>query len=170
MTSEQNLDIIRDLTLDSAKSVFEAYGVSLSISEANPGPQMTNLGVIGFTGEQLKGTLVLSGEDGPFREAGKDTGTELSALQDWVGEMSNQLLGRIKNKIIEFGAELQMSTPLAVCGMGLNIAPTNDDVLSFSFASDFGRIQVCVDLSVKPDVVLERGEEECPEEGDFLLF
>merc|ERR1712146_853533 len=44
------------------------------------------------------------------------------ANYDWIGELANQLLGRLKNKLLSWNVEVALSTPVLVHGAQLSIA------------------------------------------------
>jgi hypothetical protein len=59
-----------------------------------------------------------------------DIGVEATDAQiaDWTGELSNQLLGRIKNKLLSHGAVLEMSTPTVFFGRELARKDTSSNI------------------------------------------
>jgi chemotaxis protein CheX len=163
---EDPIQVLKDITTESTKAVFDAYGVEL-LQEDGDVNDASLMSVIGFTGADLRGTLVLAGEIGPFLAARTSDDLE---VKDWAGEMANQLLGRIKNKMISYGAEVNMSTPLTVRGIQLNFGTSNESVMSLRFRAPSGCIKVCMDADLARGIKWEKTEEECPEEGDMMLF
>ena len=75
---------------------------------------------IGFTSDNMKGVLVLVVEKTlamaslPANLKAKHCDDEL--LADWVGELSNQLLGRLKTRFLASGLQIVLSTPIVFVG------------------------------------------------------
>jgi len=148
--------------------LFEAYGVALesvdsSFDEAG-GSVMS--GVMGFVGSRLRGTCLLASAAGPL-EASCPAG---GRARDWIGELTNQLVGRLKTKLIARGIEVFLTTPIVLTGA--HIRPIPRGILQPSvFSSSSGNVLVWVeaesgrDLILGPDAPIETAEE-----GELLLF
>src|SRR5512138_690170 len=105
--------IFEQVTAAACEGLFGRYGVPVHRADesANPiSPEFFLCSVIGFTGRDVRGTLVLalteelSGLSNPI--AGTSPGaTERVIQRDWVGELSNQLLGQIKLELLRRGVE-----------------------------------------------------------------
>ncbi|MDH5674949.1 MAG: chemotaxis protein CheX [Myxococcales bacterium] len=126
---------------------------------------------IGFAGKGLRGSLVialpqeLAARLSPMPSAGQGFN-----VADWVGELSNQLLGRLKNKLVGLGVELWSGTPAVVEGQRLRLIASRGDTVQHSI-SCFGH-QLCVFLEadVEAGFSLRPGEESGAAEGDTILF
>lgn len=103
--------------------LFAAYGVALA-----PSPRMTPertplipdmSAAIGFTQlpARTSGKVTLSLPSGVVQLMKGEAGTSLRG--DWVRELTNQLLGRIKNRMLQLGVRLEMGTSLNVDGKTL---------------------------------------------------
>lgn len=114
--------ILRAECAGASLDVMETYGLTLSggrLLERLDPPASPVAAQLDFTGEQLGGSLYLvcSREvversyplHGPDYEP-----VEHDAMQDWVGELSNQLLGRVKNRLVPYGVRILLNTPLAL--------------------------------------------------------
>ncbi len=97
-------------------------------------------------------------------------------LQDWLGELANQLAGRFKNKIVPYGRKLELGIPTVIQGAQLKIdVPKCSNASKHQFISEQGGV-VELNLSTLIDkkFVLSEPEEvaepECLDEGEMLFF
>jgi hypothetical protein len=107
---------VDDLVFDCACDLFRAYGLELSARSRDefPTPERLALcGVVGFRGRQLCGALVLASTREPL-ELTNPTGG--GAQRDWICELSNQLMGRVKNRLFRGGTEIALATPAGLSG------------------------------------------------------
>ena len=44
-------------------------------------------------------------------------------MRDWVGELTNQLVGRLKSKLLARGIEIALTTPIVLSGVRLKPLP-----------------------------------------------
>lgn len=78
-------------------------------------PDNILVSIMSFQSENMQGTAVM-GCDSAFLERThpsfdpKDPARE-ALLQDWLGEMSNLVLGRMKNKLLPYGVMLKLNPP-----------------------------------------------------------
>jgi hypothetical protein len=92
-----------------------------------------------------------------------------AGARDWVGELSNQLVGRLKAKLMARGATIALSTPVVLRGVRLSPLPRTD-VAPVVFDSPAGRVLVWVEVEIEDDFQL--GEERALQasEGELLVF
>ena len=88
--------------------------------------------------------------------------------------MVNQLVGRVKNRMVEYGVEIRLSTPVSIAGADLDVMfdhrSSCRDALWFSSPS--GHVAVLADVVVDPGVEFKRLPEHGPSiaEGNFVSF
>ena len=89
------------LVAEACVELFGAYGVLLSPVEAglDEGDENVMSGVMGFVGTRLRGTCLLSSAKSTL-DASCPAGNR---ARDWIGELTNQLVGRLKTKLIARG-------------------------------------------------------------------
>jgi len=146
--------------------LMQAYGVQLS-----PRPSWVESdevmfsGVMGFVGDAVRGTCVLAA---PLRTI-EAAAPKNAGARDWVGELANQLVGRLKAKLMARGATIALSTPVVLRGMKLSPLPRTD-VEPVVFASTVGDVLVWLEVEVEDDFRL--GEERAlkASEGELLVF
>jgi CheY-specific phosphatase CheX len=181
---QQEIDLQRTLeqvTAEACKELFGRYGLPvIRATDDDEEPRSPNFflcSIIGFTGRDLRGTLVLalteamSGRSHPM--AGTDPGAaaQRAAQRDWVGELSNQLLGRIKLDLLRRGVEIYPNLPAVLQGEHLAPLPrSNLKPLRFVLAQDAAA--VWVEVETRPGFKIEAGVDqgEPPAAGDALLF
>jgi hypothetical protein len=150
--------------------LFDAYGVSLQPLSGETGFRASDecimSGVIGFVGKNVRGTCLLAGNDAPL-EASCPPGGQ---LRDWVGELANQLVGRLKRKLLARGVEVALTTPLVLSGVRLQPLPRGRLTPSVLRASQ-GDVLVWIEVDV--DQGFSLGDEfthDAAAEGAVVLF
>jgi hypothetical protein len=157
---------------DAAVSLFQAYAVSVEpagFDVYRKNPRLTLLSVVGFAGRELSGSLVLGSTTEPLLQSNPSHAPH----RDWIGELANQLLGRVKNKIARQGIEIYAVPPAVVSGDHLAPALSPGDFEPWVFSTPGGIVCLWIDLAVAPELRLADvmvGGIEIPSEGDVLLF
>lgn len=146
--------------------LMQAYGVQLQATEGwTESDDVMFSGVMGFVGDRVRGTCLLAAPQATVEAAApKDAGA-----RDWVGELSNQLVGRLKAKLMARGATIALSTPVVLRGVRLSPLPRTD-VDPVVFDSPAGRVLVWLEVEIEDDFQL--GEERAlkASEGELLVF
>ena len=171
--------LLEQVASEACESLFSRYGVAVhrTPDDADPvSPDFLLCSVIGFTGRDVRGTLVLaltedlSGISNPL--ASSDRGLAVSRPQrDWVGELSNQLLGQIKIALLRWGIEIYVNLPAILLGQHLAPLPRNQ-LKPLKFALAKGAAAVWLEAEAKPGLKIEasKPEDQGPLAGDTLLF
>lgn len=169
LEDDQLASQIADLTGDCCIELFAAYGVALNSNAAAEfivSDEVLLSGVIGFVGPTLRGTCLLVGNRSPI---------ELSSPQkahtrDWVGELTNQLVGRLKRKFLGFGLEVALTTPVVLSGLHLRPMPRGK-LSPRVFSTDSGSIMIWVEVEAEPGFELGPAiSDSTSAEGDVLMF
>jgi CheY-specific phosphatase CheX len=173
---------INGMLVESAISLLHAFGTSVRYDpageESHP-PENGMLAIIGFGGDQLRGSLVLSANHGlletscPARTVGRSDATHAEILQDWVGELANQLLGRLKSQLLAHGIAIQLGTPTTVSGLELRVRSCGDrptTPLWLHAGSDW--LVARLDAIAAPETKLSASPDpsSAAAEGEILLF
>jgi hypothetical protein len=131
------------------------------------------VGVIGFDTETLNGNLTLSVPTGILqsRDPGLNPGDEVSWQADWVRELANQLLGRVKNRLSKFQVVLRTRLPTSMSGAALELHKrrTPSEML-YRFRALRGDILVVVDAPLDKAILVYSGALQIAKEGDVILF
>lgn len=134
--------------------------------------------VIGYSGMEMSGSLAIQCErkmldlSHPNHSMGMPV--EVSDLTDWAGEIANQVLGRIKNKLASAGVKLAMGTPTTVKGNNIEITPHKDGFyIPLTFVGKAENLSVffhaVTDQNLKLNIK-DQVKTATVQEGDGFLF
>ena len=163
-----NQEIIDSIVVGSTEQLFGAYGLGLTRADrVPPGNEqaVAFAGIVGFTGANLRGTLVLAATSELLTQFHKAASTD----RDWTGELANQLLGRIKNQLLGCGIEIYVTTPVVIRGQHLAPVPRGE-LQPYRFGSGGHTLVVWFEAEIGEGVTLRPGEAAVPTEGDTFLF
>ncbi len=146
--------------------LMQAYGVELR--PAGGWAESEDLlfsGVMGFVGDSVRGTCLLAAPQAAVEAAAP----RAAGARDWVGELANQLVGRLKAKLMARGATIALSTPVVLRGVRLSPLPRTD-VDPVVFDSAAGKVLVWLEVEIEDD--FELGQERALQatEGELLVF
>jgi CheY-specific phosphatase CheX len=146
--------------------LMQAYGVELRPSLGwTESDEVVFSGVMGFVGEQVRGTCLLAAPQATV-EAAAPQG---ASARDWAGELANQLVGRLKAKLMARGASIALSTPVVLRGVKLSPLPRTD-VEPVVFESAAGRVLVWLEVEVETDFQFTDERPPRVSEGELLVF
>jgi CheY-specific phosphatase CheX len=156
---------------EACRSLFEAYGIELVPTDAATemtGDAWPYCGILGFTGPTLRGSVLLASSRGAFERSCPVQGT----MRDWVGELTNQLVGRLKARLVERGIPLALSTPVVLHGEHFAPLPRPSVLAPSAFLSPAGMVLVWTDVEVSDefDANLQLDGEPAAEEVEALFF
>jgi CheY-specific phosphatase CheX len=158
---------IQALAAEACVELLQAYDVALSPDEhawAETDEVMFS-GVMGFVGEKVRGTCLFAAPQATVLAAAPSN----AAPRDWVGELTNQLVGRLKSKLLARGATISLSTPVVLSGVRLSPMPRTG-VHPVAFRSATGRVLVWLEVEVEGDFALQPPQPMDATEGDLLVF
>jgi CheY-specific phosphatase CheX len=94
--------------------------------------------------------------------------------EDWLGELSNQLLGRVKRRFALHGASFSLGTPVVITGERLRLKQgmKAKNTLSCSLEAPIGRIEVWIEVELRGGFEFSENTESDGSliEGEALLF
>lgn len=157
---------IQSLAAAACVELMEAYGVELTPAGGwAESDEVMFSGVMGFVGESVRGTCLLAAPQATVEAAAPRN----ASPRDWVGELANQLVGRLKGKLIARGATIALSTPVVLRGVKLSPLPRTD-VQPVVFQSRAGKVLVWLEVEV--DEAFRLGEQRALQasEGELLVF
>jgi CheY-specific phosphatase CheX len=144
--------------------------------------ETTVAGVVGFTGLEMRGTLLLATafeviaavrpRELRQRALSKNSASDWILVRDWSGELANQVLGRIKNRLHRYGVSFDVSPPTALSGAALAFAtPRGPAPQLHLFTADEHQVRFCFDAIFDPGrQVTPDGPEGEAAEGKVILF
>jgi CheY-specific phosphatase CheX len=169
------ITLIGGLVQDAARALFGTYGVKVDLDGSLVTKTLASVelvSIIGFSSDMVSGSLLLAL---PNSAVERTLPAPDSNLADWVGELANQLLGRLKNQLLDYHVVVNMSLPVVVSGGQLSL-PTKTRPLTryYSFASDWETFFVRLEVEVSPalELVREAGpsSQRGMDEGELMLF
>jgi hypothetical protein len=171
MSAMDSQEIITNITCEACLSLFQDYALPLQpaqASEQSLDPELLFCSVIGFGSDQMRGTLVLATTSEPL---GRTSPVQGAPLREWVAELSNQLLGRIKRQLMDRGVNLLLSTPIVLRGERLHPMPAKE-AQPLTFVCEGGCVCVWMDAVINPGVDLSQVQkaDDSVGEGESLLF
>jgi hypothetical protein len=158
---------IADMTAQACIELLNDYGVLLTpggLSWVTQPDEPVFFGVIGFVGDGLRATCLLGAQQ-RLVEASCRAGNR---PRDWIAELSNQLAGRVKMKLMACGANVRLTTPLTLSGIQLTPLPRlGQDPMSFR--SERGSALVWLELETEGSFSLAAAQPLDVEPGDLLF-
>jgi hypothetical protein len=150
------------------------YGV-VDASAAGASLNGSNMvAAIDFSGKELRGTVVFRAAPSviqqTYRAAGGQTSPlELSESADWMCELVNQLVGRIKNKLRPYQVSFTVNLPRLLATLPPELLERS---VRSRFVSDRGIFAGYLELLVSPGFAFDEPSSDVslPDEGELVLF
>jgi hypothetical protein len=133
-------------------------------------PDSDVVGVIAFEGSNIGGYLTLavpsSVSDRPLTRRAKNT-----THAEWTYEITNQVMGNIKNRLLQFQVKLRTHLPMVLSGaaLGRNKSRTTVEIL-YCFAALRGDVCLMVDASLSRTPLEYSNVSMVVTETDPILF
>jgi CheY-specific phosphatase CheX len=100
--------------------------------------------IIGLGG-RLKGSLVLSMSADLVRASHPTRSVDPSELADWIAELANLVLGRVKARLLTHGLALDLCTPLALSARALRFERFAGTPVVYAFEAGAEKVFVVFD-------------------------
>jgi hypothetical protein len=177
--NEESLGRLDEILTVATRQLLEANNLTIEPAEAHaPDPAPSYAASIGFTSDMGAGALVLVVPQAIVRRSfpqslqGADANQD--QLTDWAGELANQLLGRLKNKLIPHGLEIHLSIPIVVLGCSMEHGRATPAILRrLHFAQQADNFSVVFQSSALEKFEigeLDASQETTVAEGELELF
>ncbi|HET9934421.1 MAG TPA: chemotaxis protein CheX [Polyangiaceae bacterium] len=173
-TPTTSLMVLGEALRVSCVELMQNYGIEArprGPEAASEAPVAVLVAGVDFKGRELRGTVALWAAQSVLRETTRKAPGlgENAPLQDWTCELTNQLAGRMKNKLRPYGVSLHVNVPRLLHGSDVTELETG---LQHRFSCDFGSLSAYLDVLIAPGFVLTEGEptEPLKQEGDFTVF
>ena len=167
--------VFDELVVSSASELFAARGIEVRSTEGSLA-SIEYAATLGFSSDLMRGVIGigmspdtmqrLMSED---RHAGPGYNGE-----DWLAESVNQLLGRLKNKLMRYGIVMSIALPTVLQGVRLQFLGSRSTSLwTYALETDTGPFWVWLDVRSERELVLtvvNDPELEGTPEGELLLF
>jgi CheY-specific phosphatase CheX len=114
-------------------------------------------GSVALIGPDVRGNCIVTADASALRAA-VDLPLAGSALLDWVGEIANQLAGRIKHRLGRRGLNTVLALPVTIVGDIAYLSSTVSDPSGAQVGLTCRRQGVTVDVHLDLDLALDRVE------------
>lgn len=161
--------IINDAIPHATRIILDNNGIAIT-HEANPAARYDAVAVIGFSGNGFGGALGFAAESVMIEAAYGESDTRLS--DSWLGEVANQLLGRVKNALLGYGVEIRLAIPMVLHGLDLKVRDGDDPIKQFPCVSEHGGACVWIDANWNIHQLVHPADaaEQPQGEGELMLF
>jgi CheY-specific phosphatase CheX len=168
--------LTRDALGQAALDLLRCYGgrdaVEIDPQSETACDEFVLAAAVGFAGPSLNGTLAVAVPN-PLLEALHPLQNEqgvLIAHGDWIGELGNQLLGRVKNKLVAYGVQMRLGTPAVVEGRDLRLHASGSELIEQRFRCKGNIVCIWLNAVVGEDLALVPTANVTADEGSILLF
>lgn len=162
---------IRELTETSLRSACESV-LPTEDEAAGNGEQLCVAAIVGLSGDQVRGTLVLAASDGGLSLVRKHLQAGEALAEDSLGETGNLLAGHLKRSLATYGQVVTITPPIVVRGVTIEVC--NSALVQRVQCDHLGgdsRMSVWLDYEAAPDIELsEQPDDSQVAEGDALFF
>jgi hypothetical protein len=124
---------------------------------------------IQFFGRGFSGTMTLGVPLPVFNGMAVDPSRRLDA-HDWVREMTNQVLGRLKRRLLQFQVELNANLPSALTHEAFERERERPGFMAFSFRALRGEVVVTLSGDIDCSQLTYTQSAASLVDGDVLLF
>jgi hypothetical protein len=155
--------------------LFHSRGVAVApFSVVRKSPQHSRhfdlVGVMAFSGSAGNGRATLSLETPVYKLFSGPEANE-AGLHDVLRELTNQLVGRIKNRLMQFQVVLRIGLPSAMSPDALaRQRPPTPNVVTYLFRTLRGEIVVTIDGGIDEEALSYSSAIQIPKEGEFIAF
>lgn len=170
-----NKAVFDELVAACASELFEARGIAIRTT-SRLDDTMEYAATIGFSSDTLRGMLGLGMNPSTLEQliARENLPPTVGLGEDWLAESVNQLLGRLKNKLLRYDLTVSLALPTVLRGVCLRFLSTRPTALwTYPFESDAGPISIWLDVRHDAGLVLKPTtdpEMQGTPEGELVLF
>jgi len=172
MTNRSTVDtIIQGAVVDLFHSL-EIASAPLAPAAGQPLRELPDLAAfVHFNAAAGSGVLCLGCPLSVVQLAEKATYTAL-AKEDWIRELMNQLMGRVKKRFLQFGVHLNASLPSPASKQFIDrhggaVSPHSK---TYTFRTIRGSVVVVLDAQIDDRQFAYCGAVQLRDEGDIILF
>ena len=163
------------IVIESVTSLLASSGVETAYAgcaEDRVEGWADTISIIGFGGDKLRGSLVLSAPQSLLVRTHPARGTSEEDLADWLSELANLLLGQIKARLSGLGVSFVMSTPITLSATTLRFRRFKGLPVMHAFDSDEGTVVVMFEAIGDDNAQLAAPAEEpvALDAGEVILF
>ncbi len=169
--NETSLKILNRHFREAAQELLEHYNVE--VDNSNPQSGVIELvATLGFASDGVAGAIALCTSTRCAEYLVKTIAGKNG--HDWLGELANQLLGRLKRRCANHGVTFAMGVPVLFKGERIAMARNLDLSRSIQlvFQTPEGSLEAWLDFKSAASIefLAEPMQNNAPSEGEILLF
>ncbi len=158
---------------DATHAVLRSAGVAADRIGTVPIAEATwakTLSIIGLGGK-LRGSLVLSVPNAVLAQSHPTGGKDENELTDWLAELTNLILGRIKRELLAYGITTELSTPVLISATAFRFERFRGAPAVHGFAVGDERIYAIFEAVAEDGVALSATRDPAlASPGDIITF
>jgi hypothetical protein len=168
--------LVDALLQSSTVELFQSRGIAVaplpsSVGNPHRAAYFNLAGVVSLTSPKTGGNLSLSWADSVFSLFTPPVPPASRGARDLMRELTNQLAGRIKNRLLNFALMLNIGVPTVLSGQAFERQRAQRETeIVYSFRTLRGEIVVTLDLQIDPEGLSYSGSTRVAKEGDFIAF
>ena len=182
LTNAKDHQILNELYVQACRALLSAYGLTVHVQEQGRGAHGRNkasyMSVLGASGQGINLLSMLKIERDLVISMHPVGSANISQpdLEDWCLELNNQLVGRLKNKLLSYGPVVIVGLPVLFKGTDVSdVTGPNSEVHQYSVESADGQITLTLSTLITPDAELHQMEPSMNDgvvliEGAVALF
>jgi hypothetical protein len=171
------ISVVIDLYVQATSELFSVYGLKPGNKDrgARRRHETRYVSILSTTGEKIRLLSTLNVNEsllGSMHPSGASCLPQRE-LEDWCRELNNQLMGRVKNKLLRVGCQVMTGLPSLITGTDISAVSAPDlDFREYFFASAQGHLESTLAMLLAPDLELEDAPEaeEVMREGALSMF
>jgi len=166
--------ILDTLLQGSTVDLFHSFGVAVAPvdrSRARDAALFYDLtAIVSFMAKGFSGALTVRVATSVFDAVTQDPARRFSG-RDWVRELANQLLGRLKNRLTQFGLVLQTGLPALATQETVELQRQRSATYrEYRFRTLRGEVVVTLGGDIDFSIFAYTGGADGANEGDIILF
>jgi hypothetical protein len=175
LSNAKQHQILNQLYVRACGELLPAYGLRVDIREKGAGTGHRNkssyASILGATGDGIGLSSVLKIDRDLVVATHPLDLADISRydLEDWCRELNNQLVGRLKNKLLGYGHVLIVGLPTLITGTDVtSVTAPNSEIHEYCVESGQGKITLTLATLVTSG--LELYEVDPPVDGEAVLL
>ncbi len=174
MQPQDGRQMLETMIQSSTVDLFHAAGIALAPLAANRSDRdnissRNLMAMIPFEGNGASGTLALLVPMAVFDLVKQDSARPFTGAA-WVQDSVNQLLGRLKTRLLQYQVLLQMGLPAAMDEAGLKQVVSQGILVALRFRTLRGEVNVSLSGRIDYSKLNYTSQITHASEGDVLIF
>ncbi|HKY40617.1 MAG TPA: chemotaxis protein CheX [Polyangiaceae bacterium] len=167
--------LLNALVQSTTVELFQSRGIAVApiAAQGNPHPiaYFSLAGLVTLSGPRANGSLTLSCADRVFSLFSPPLLATSIGARDLLRELTNQLSGRIKNRLLNYTVVFAIGVPTVLSGQALERQrPRRETEVAYQFRTLRGEMIVTLDLYIDPGTLTYSSSHKVAKEGDFIPF